>query len=193
MGSSSKGYLLVRERFLGFDQYHFKILSSGLQCLLSIRAWVSDPQIIFFGPAAPLHHSSVGASPSNYPLRASSASASFECGRQSLELSSLGRQRLYFTRVRALVPQIIFFGLAVPLHYSSAGVSPSNCLFWASTASTLLELGVLDPSIRIFRPLAFFWASFPQSSISGYQRSPLKIPEFWWQYTSSDAVCQIRR
>jgi hypothetical protein len=49
-----------------------------------------------------------------------------------------------------------------------------------------------------------FWSSTPpyysrvgclilQISISGYQRSPLNIPESWWQYTSSDAVCQIRR
>jgi hypothetical protein len=81
MGSSSKGYLLVRERFLGFDQYRLEILSSGLQCFPSIRARASDPRIIFFGPAAPLHYSSVGASPSSYLLWASSASALFECGR----------------------------------------------------------------------------------------------------------------
>jgi hypothetical protein len=26
-----------------------------------------------------------------------------------------------------------------------------------------------------------------------YQRSSFNMPESWWQYTSSDAVCQIRR
>jgi hypothetical protein len=137
MGSSSKGYLLIRERFLVLDQYRLEILSSGLQCLLSIRARASDSRIIFFGPAAPLHHSSVGASPSNCLLRAGSACTLLECGRQSLELSSSGRQHFCIIRVRVPDPRIVFFGPAAPQLYSS--------------------FGFLDPSIRIFWPLAFLF------------------------------------
>jgi hypothetical protein len=153
MGSSSKGYLLIREKFLVLNQYRLKILPLGQQCLQIIRAWASDPRIIFFGPAVPLHYSSVGTSPSNYLLRASSASALFECRCQSLEMS--------------------FFGPAAPQPYSSLGFGPFD--------SHLSAIGI------------FVWTSVPQIYVSGYQRPPLKIPESWWQYTSSDAVCQIRR
>jgi hypothetical protein len=202
MGSSIKGYLLIRERFLVLDQRHLEILSSGLQCLLSIRARASDPRIIFFGPAVPLHHSSVGASPSNYLLRASSASASFECGRQSLELSSSGRQRLYFTRVWAPVPRIIFLRPAAPLHYSSAGASPSNCLFRAGCASALLELWVLDPSIRIFRPSAFLFGLWSLKALfrainalrSKYPNFGGNIPVWmsYVKYEGKSTVCNTR-
>jgi hypothetical protein len=56
---------------------------------------------------------------------------------------------------------------------------------------------VSDPSNRIFRPSMFHFIRVQfavlRISILGFQCSPLKIPEPWWQYTSSDAVCQIRR
>jgi hypothetical protein len=59
--------------------------------------------------------------------------------------------------VRALVPRIVFFGLAAPLHHSSVGASPSNYRLRASSALALLELWILDLSIRIFRPTAFLF------------------------------------
>jgi hypothetical protein len=77
----------------------------------------------------------VGFGPSNYPLRASSASALFECGLWSLELSSSGQQRLYVIRLWALVPRIILFGPAAPLRYSSVGFNPSNRIFRPSVLS----------------------------------------------------------
>jgi hypothetical protein len=73
--------------------------------------------------------------PSNCLLRASSTSALFECGPRSLELSSLGQQRLYIIRLRALVPRIILFGRAAPLRYSSVGFNPSNRIFQPSVLS----------------------------------------------------------
>jgi hypothetical protein len=171
MGSSSKGYLLIRERFLILDR--LEIVSSGQQCLQIIRAWASVSRIIFFGPAVPSNYSSSGFGPSNYLLRASSAFKLFELGLQSLELSSLSQQRLCIIRVRVPVPRIVFFRPAAPQFYSSLGFGPFN--------SHLSAVGI------------FVRAPVPQISVSGNQCSLLKIPEFWWQYTSSDAVCQIRR
>jgi hypothetical protein len=62
------------------------------------------------GPAAPPYYSSTGFGPSNRFLWASSASILFESGLRSLELFSLGQQRLHIIRVRASVPRIAFFG-----------------------------------------------------------------------------------
>jgi hypothetical protein len=42
----------------------------------------------------------------------------------------------------ALVPQIVFFGPAVPSSYSRLGFGPSNCLFRASSAFKLFEAGL---------------------------------------------------
>jgi hypothetical protein len=67
------------------------------------------------------NYSSAGFGPLNYSLWASSASALFERGLRSLELFSSGQQHLRIIRVRASVPRIVFFGLAAPLRYSSAG------------------------------------------------------------------------
>jgi hypothetical protein len=86
-----------------------ELSSLGQQCLQIIRAWTSVPQIIFFGPAAPSNYLSSGFSPSSYLLRASSATALFEYGCQSLELSFSGQQRLSFTRVWVLDPSIRIF------------------------------------------------------------------------------------
>jgi hypothetical protein len=52
-----------------------------------LSAGVPVPRIVFFGPAAPLRYSSADFGPSNYPLRASSASTLFDYGLRSLELS----------------------------------------------------------------------------------------------------------
>jgi hypothetical protein len=149
----------------------FELSSSDQQRLCIIRVRAPVPRIIFFGPAAPLHYSIAGASPTNYFLRASSASVLIECGCQSLELSFSGQQRLCINRVWVPVPRIVFFGPAAPQLYSCLGFGPFNS-----------RLSAIDIFVR---------ALVPQISVSGYQRSPLKIPKFWWQYTSSDAVCQI--
>jgi hypothetical protein len=84
--------------------------SSGQQRLCVIRVRASVPRIILCGPAAPLCYSSAGFGPSNYPLRASSASTLFDCGLRSLELFSSGQQRLYVIRVWVLIPRITSFG-----------------------------------------------------------------------------------
>jgi hypothetical protein len=140
MGSSSKGYLPIRERFLILDR--LKILSSGQQCLQIIRAWASIPRIIFFGPAVPSSYSSLGFGPSNYLLQAGSAFKLFELGLRSLKLSSSGQQCLQVIRAWASVPRIIFFGPVVPSNYSSLGFDPSNYLLWANSAFKLFELGL---------------------------------------------------
>jgi hypothetical protein len=172
-------------------------LSSGQQCLYIIRVRALVPRIIFFGPAAPPNYSSVGSGPLNLSLRASSASILFECRLRSLESLSSGQQCLYIIRVRAPIPRIIFFGPAAPPNYSSAGSGPSNRLLRASSASTLFECGFSIPRIASFGHQRFhsirIRTAVLRISISGYQSSPLKMPESWWQYTSSDAVCQIRR
>jgi hypothetical protein len=101
--------------------------------------------------------------PSNCFIRASSALVLFECGRSCPSnrffgpaapwyyssagvlvprIASSGLQRLRIIRVRALVPRIIFFGLATPSHYLSAGFGPSNHLHRASSASELFECGL---------------------------------------------------
>jgi hypothetical protein len=115
--------------------WSLELFSLGQQRLCVIRAWSSVPRIILFGSAAPLRYSNVGLGPSNYSLRASSASALFKRGLLSLKIFSLGQQCLCVIRVRASVPQIILFGLAAPLCYSSVGFNPSNRIFQPSVLS----------------------------------------------------------
>jgi hypothetical protein len=190
MGFSSKGYLLIRERFLILDC--LKILSSGQQCLAIIRAWASVPRII--------------------SLRASSALQLFELGLRSLELFSLSQQGLCIIRAWASVPRIVFFRPAVPSNYSGSGFGPSSYLLRASSASVLFGCGcqslelsfsgqqrlsftriwVLTSSFRAFRPSALlFGLRSLKSLFRAINALRSKYPNFWWQYTSSDAVCQI--
>jgi hypothetical protein len=112
--------------------------------------WASVPRIIFIGPTAPPNYSSVGFGPSNRLHQASSAFILFECGLQSLESSSSGQRHFCIIRVRASVPQIILFGPAAPLCYSTAGFGPSNYSLRASSASTLFECGFLIPRFVSF-------------------------------------------
>jgi hypothetical protein len=63
-------------------------------------------------------------------------------GLRSLELTSSGQQCLQVIRDWASVPQINFFGLAVPSSYSRLGFGPSNCLLRASSAFKLFETGL---------------------------------------------------
>jgi hypothetical protein len=119
----------------------FESLSSGQQRLHIIRVRASVPRIVFFGPTAPSYYLSAGFGPSNRFLRTSSSSILFECGLWSHESFSAGEQCLYIIRVRASVPQIIFFGPAAPPYYSSAGFGPSNRFLRASSSSVLFECG----------------------------------------------------
>jgi hypothetical protein len=147
----------------------------------------------YYGPAAPLNYSSAGSGPSSHLLRASRASILFEYGLRSLESSSSGQQCLHIIRVRTLVPRIIFFGPAAPPNYSSVDSGPFNPLLWASSASELFECG-----LRSLESLSSGQQCF--NIDLGADSSPWNptlclhlMPEFWWQYTSSDVVCQIRR
>jgi hypothetical protein len=45
------------------------------------------------------------------------------------------------------------------------------------------------PAVPQFR----FGSNFEPPESNSILTYTLKIPEFWWQYTNSDAVCQIRR
>jgi hypothetical protein len=173
MGASSKGYLLIRERFLILDQYRLETLSLGQQRLQVIRVRALVPRNSFFGPAAPSSYLSSGSGPSKLFLRVSSAFKLFEFGLWSLETLSSGQQCLQNIRAWASVPRIIFFRPVASQLYSNLGFGPLK--------SHLLAIGI------------FVRAPDLQISISGYQRSPLKILKSWWQYTSSDTVCQIRR
>jgi hypothetical protein len=108
--------------------------------------------------------------------RANSVSELFERGLRSLELSSLGQQRLRIIRVWASVPRIAFIGPTAPPNYSSAGFSPSNRLLRASSASKLFECGLwsLEPSslgqqrLRIIR----VWALVPRIVFIGPTSPP---------------------
>jgi hypothetical protein len=153
LNSSSKGYQLVREKFLvlnrcflhgclhhgllscagsasesfEFGFWSLKSLFSCQQCLRIIRVWAPVPRISLFRPAAPPNYSSSGSGPSSLSFWASSASELFELGPWSLKSS--------------------IFGLATPSYYSIADFGPSNYLLWASSASTLFEGGC--PILRI--------------------------------------------
>jgi hypothetical protein len=128
---SSKECQLIREGFLVLNRYYFDIFFMGVRtvdCYYGpavppyYSSAGSDPSnLSLFGPAAPPYYSSAGSDPSNLSLQASNTFELFECGLWSLESSSLGQQRLRIIRVRASVPQVIFFGPAAPQHYSSLG------------------------------------------------------------------------
>jgi hypothetical protein len=182
----------------------------------------SCTRIISFGPSAPSTYSSQVSGPSNYLFRAISAFDIFESGLRTLELSLLGHLRLRHIRVRSPDPQIISFGPAAPSIYSSQVSGPSNYLFRAISAFDIFESGLrsLELSLSTLqrlrdirgRALIFRVASFdpiipsenPGSNFGSLnhpfrmcppscQRSSINMPKSWWQYTSSDAVCQIRR
>jgi hypothetical protein len=100
---------------------------------------------------------------SKFSLRASSAFKLFEFGLRSLKLSSSGQQCLQIIQARASVPRTIFFGPAAPLHYSSTGTSPSNCLFQASSASALFEFGFWTLQFASFGHRHFCSGSSPSN------------------------------
>jgi hypothetical protein len=164
-------------------------LSSGQQRLYIIRVRASVPRIVFFGPAAPLYYLSVGFSPSNHFLRASNASILFECGLWSLESFSLGQQRLYIIRVRALVPRvrasvprIVLFGPAAPLNYSTAGFGPLNYSLRASSASMLFECGFQSLESHLSAISAFILFGYEPLSFESlfYAINAFELPEIWW-------------
>jgi hypothetical protein len=99
-------------------------------------------------------------------LRASSASELFEFVLRSLESLFLGQPCLRIIRVRAPIPRITFFLLAVPPDYSSLGSGPSKPFLWANSASELFEFGLqslesLSSSQQRPRVIRV-WASVPQ-------------------------------
>jgi hypothetical protein len=98
--------------------------------------------------------------------KASSASILFECGFWSIELLLLGQKRFYIIWVRASVPQIASFWPAAPLYYSSAGIGPSNCFFWANNASILFECGLRSLELLLSgrRCLYIIWVGFGPSN-----------------------------
>jgi hypothetical protein len=124
-----------------------KSLLSGQLRLFIIRVRASVPQIVSFGPAAPLYYLSAGFGPSNCFLLANSASLLFEFGFWSLELFLSGQQRLYIIRVRASVPRIASFGPATPLYYLSARFGPSNLLLSGQQRLYIIRVWASVPRI----------------------------------------------
>jgi hypothetical protein len=99
---------------------------SGQQCLQVIRGRTSVHQIAFFGPAVPSSYSRPDFGPSNRLFRASSALKLFEAGFWTLESPFSGQQNLQVIRGWASVPQIVFYGLAIPSKCSSLSHGPSK-------------------------------------------------------------------
>jgi hypothetical protein len=93
----------------------------------------------------PSSYSNSGFSPSNYFLWANSASELLEHGLWTSRILSSGQQCLQVVRGWASVPQIVFFGPAVPSKYSSLNFGLSNHLFRAGSASTLFGYGCPNP------------------------------------------------
>jgi hypothetical protein len=115
----------------------------------------------------------MGFGPSKPSLRANSASGRFGCGFHSLEIfQASGDFELFKSRLQ-------------PLESLSSG--------WQSLYT--VRVWMPEPSKHIFQsPVLFeYGLMLGRTSLSGYQSSSLNVPESWWQYTSSDAVCQIRR
>jgi hypothetical protein len=120
--------------------------------------------VISFGPTAPSMHSRQDFGPS--------------------KLSLSGRQRLRCVRgirSRTSAPRVISFGLAAPSRRLRQVFDLSSCFF-------RLNNTFRDPGSN-FGPLNHLVLT----CLPSYQRSSINMPEFWWHYTSSDAVCQIRR
>jgi hypothetical protein len=138
-------------------------------------------RVISFGPAAPSMYSRQDFGPSSSFFRASSAFDVFEAGLRSLEFFLSGQQRLRCIRGRASVPRAISFGPAAPSRNSRQGFNLSSCFFRPNNT--------FRNSSSSFGP----WNHLDLTCLPSYQRSSINMPEFWWQYTSSDAVCQIRR
>jgi hypothetical protein len=83
LSSSSKEYLLVREKFLVLNRYCFDIFFMGVRTM-----------DCYHGLVVPPNYSSLGSGPLNPSLLASSASELFEFGLRSLESLSSGQQCL---------------------------------------------------------------------------------------------------
>jgi hypothetical protein len=73
-----------------------------------------------------------------------------------------------------LVPQIVFFGPAVPSRYSRQGFGPSNCLFRASSAFKIFEAGLRSLELSFLGQQCLQdirgRASVPRIVFSGQQR-----------------------
>jgi hypothetical protein len=90
-----------------FGLRSLETLSSGQQCLRITRVRTPVPRISLFGPAAPPDYSSASVSPSNYLLRASSASALLGFGFWTPRVASFGHQRA------DRCPSNLYFGLSM--------------------------------------------------------------------------------
>jgi hypothetical protein len=175
-----------------------------------------------FGLAAPSRYSRQDFGPSKLSFSASSAFEIFEAGLWSLEVIFFGQQRLRDIRSRTSVPRSYLFRPAAPSRYSRQDFGPSKLSLSASSAFEIFEAGFLVPRVissglaapsRRLRQVSDLSSCFfrlnntfrdPGSNfgplnhlvltcLPSYQRSSINMPEFWWHYTSSDAVCQIQR
>jgi hypothetical protein len=159
----------------------FELSLLGQQRLQNIRGRALVPRIISFRPAAPSRYSRQGFGPSNCFFRASSAFETFEAGLRSLESSFRASSafKLFEARLRSL--ELLLSGQQRLRAIRG----------WASILRVIF-FGLVIPSENSglsCRPLNHLLRTF----LLSYQRSSINMPESWWQYASSDAVCQIRR
>jgi hypothetical protein len=200
----------------------FGVSLLGQQRLRDIRGRTSVPRVVPFGPAAPSRCSRQDFGPSSCLFRASSAFETFEAGLRSLELSLSGQQRLRDVRGGTLVPRVVSFGPAALSRHSRQDFGPSSCLFRASSAFETFGAGLQSLELSLSRqqrlrdirgrasicrvvsfdpiiPSENSGSSFGplnhllRTCLPSYQCSSINMPEYWLQYTSSDAVCQIQR
>jgi hypothetical protein len=139
----------------------------------------------YYGPVVPPYYSSAGSGPSNLSLWASSASILFECGLRSLESLSLGQQCLYIIRARALVPRIVFFGLAAPQHCSSMGFQSLELHLSAISAFILFGYGPMSFE-SLFRAIKALRSKCP--NLGG--NIPVRMP--YVKYEGKSTVCNTR-
>jgi hypothetical protein len=114
----------------------------------------------------------------------------------------------------ATVPRIILLRPDMPPYCLSAGFCPQNYFYWAISASRLLqyELRICEPilqassstmlisygqqfpdflSFRASSASALFELRFSLLEIPFLHLTYTYLPKFRWQYSGSDAVCQI--
>jgi hypothetical protein len=170
-----------------------QIALSGQQRLHIIRVRASVPRIVFFVLATPSHYSNAGSGPSNCFFRASSALVLFECGLRFLESLLRASSALVLFKCGRSCPSNRSFGPAAPLRYSTAGFGHLNYSLRASSASTLFECGFQSLKSHLSAISAFILFGYGPLSFESLfcATNAFELPKIWWQYTNSDAVCQI--
>jgi hypothetical protein len=186
--SSSYSFGFIRRRLIiqvvDFGPSNYFLWASS--AVLLFELWISVPRIIFLGPTAPSYYLS--------------------CGLRSLESFLFGHQcRCPIQVVDSDFIDHFFWDYNIPICYKVC--STSSLFEGVFIAHQVYAFG---PSMPLLLPT--MGISSPISSYSGLAVPQLQfewrfwlletlfhasiyscLPKFWWQYTDSDALCQIRR